>query len=599
MINTHPGSDSSIATDQASSNHQNPPSPQQEGERVADTGEIVVTGTDSDTDAAALSAREQSVAAKEMVVRSREDTANLRDDVAQSREKTGDLRDDAAQVRETTVDQREVDAASREKRIDEAESMKALLENHLEGLRQANEHLVISSVQAHTMTEAVQKAKDEMGHIAHHDFLTGLPNRLLLAERIVQSLALAKRHDKQLAVLFVDLDRFKVINDSLGHTIGDTLLQAVAQRLQASVRGTDTVSRQGGDEFIILLSEVNDEQTVGGFADKVCKAIGVPFTLGDQVLHIGASVGVSMYPEDGEEPEALIHNADAAMYHAKHSRRGRFAFFKPEMTARAIERQQTEASLYVALDKREFELYYQAQVALETGKIIGSEALIRWRHPARGFLVAGAFVPIAEACGAIIPIGRWVLREACRQTQAWLATGLPRHIVSVNISATEFGSADFLGNVKAVLHDTGLAPEYLELELTETVLMSDVETTMMTLRALKSLGIGIAIDDFGTGYSSLSYLKQFPVTTLKIDQSFVADIGAGADGDILVDTVIQLGRNLKHRVIAEGVETAGQLAFLGQHHCDEGQGYYLSRPLPAEVFGELLKTGVRAQLWER
>ncbi|MBC7502346.1 MAG: diguanylate cyclase, partial [Herminiimonas sp.] len=470
MKNAQPGSDSSIATDQASSSQQNQPSPDQEVERDADTSETVVTGTDTDTDAAVLSARERAVAAKEMVIRSREETANLRDDVAQSREKTGDLRDDAVLAREITVDQLEVDAASREKRIDEAESMTAVHKNHLEGLRQANEHLVISSVQALTMTEAAEKATVEMADIAHHDFLTGLPNRLLLAERIIQSIALAKRHDKRLAVLFVDLDRFKTINDSLGHTVGDSLLKTVAQRLQASVRGTDTVSRQGGDEFIILLSEVNDEQAVGSFVDKLCKSIGAPFTLGDQVLHIGASVGISMYPEDGEGPEALIHNADAAMYHAKHGGRGRFEFFKSEMTARAIERLQTEASLYVALDKREFELYYQAQVALETGKIIGSEALIRWRHPARGLLVAGAFVPIAEACGAIIPMGRWVLREACRQTQAWLATGLPRHIVSVNISATEFGSADFLGNVKAVLHDTGLAPEYLELELTETVL---------------------------------------------------------------------------------------------------------------------------------
>lgn len=523
-------------------------------EPVSDSGTIQIGATEGN--ASTLSVREQSVAAKETAVQSREETADQRDDVAKARE--------------ATIALREVVAASREKSIEDAESMKALLESHILGLRQANEHLVLSTVQAYAMTEVVQKSKDDIGFMAHHDLLTGLPNRLLLAERIVQAAALARRHEQRLAVLVIDLDRFKTINDSLGHATGDALLKAVAQRLRTSVRITDTVSRQGGDEFVILLSEVTDEKAVRSFADKVCNTLSAPFAIADEVLHVGASIGISMYPDEGETPDTLIQHADAAMNHAKHSMPGRFAFFKPEITARAVERRQTEASLYVALARGEFALHYQAQVSLDTRRIIGSEALIRWHHPERGLLAAGEFVPIAESCGAIVPIGRWVLREACRQTRQWRDAGLPAQVISVNISATEFAKTDFLQHLQDVLNDTGLAPEYLELELTETALMADVDATLRTLNAIKLLGVGIAIDDFGTGYSSLSYLKQFPVSTLKIDQSFVADIGASVDAYVMVQTVIHLGTSLKHRVIAEGIETPAQLQFLGGHHCSEG-----------------------------
>ncbi|MBC7501038.1 MAG: EAL domain-containing protein [Herminiimonas sp.] len=527
----------------------------------------------------------------------REKTVTAKESAVHSREQTADQRDHTALAREETVNLRETVATSREKQIDEAETMKSLLESHIERLRQANEHLVISAVQAYAMTETIQRAKDEMGHMEHHDYLTDLPNRTLLATRIVQAIALGKRHGKKLAVIFIDLDRFKIINDSLGHAIGDTLLQTVAGRLNAAVRSTDTVCRQGGNEFILLLSEISNIEAVGGFADKLCKAISAPYDIAATKLRIGASVGISIYPDDGTDPETLIRNADAAMHIAKNSGGDRFAFSKVDMTAHAVDRQQTEASLYQALDRQEFELYYQAQVDLDTGKIVGAEALLRWRHPVRGLLLPAAFVGIAEACGVINPIGRWVLREACRQTQAWLEAELPQLVVSVNISASEFERSDFFEFVCTVLRDTGLSPDRLELELTETVLMENVDATMATLRALESIGVGIAIDDFGTGYSSLSYLKQFPVSTLKIDQSFVAGIGANAQDNILVDTVISLGKSLKHRVIAEGIETPEQLAFLGSRQCDEGQGFYISPPLIAAEFGTLLQTGVAATVF--
>ena len=565
----------------------------------------------------AMSRREKSVTEREEVTVSREETADQRDAVAQareevavSREEAADQRDSVAQAREdvtvsreSAADQRDDTAQmredvmrSREQVIQEAEALKTAVESHIVKLRRANEQLVIAATQAQTMSEEVQKAKVLMDHMAQHDFLTGLPNRILFKERLIQAISLAKRHDTKLAVLFMDLDRFKTINDSLGHAVGDTLLQSVAQRLTTSMRSTDTVSRHGGDEFVALLSEVTDEKAASAFADKMCKAVIAPYALAEQMLHIGVTIGISLYPHDGTDAETLIRNADVAMYHGKNNGGSCHHFFAPEMNARAVERQRTEGDLYRALEQQEFELYYQAQVELQTGNIIGAEALIRWHHPDRGLLLPGMFVPIAEQCGAIVPIGHWVLREACRQTQAWVDAGLTLPAVAVNVSAMEFGRADFLGNVHAVLRETRLAPHHLELELTESVLMKNAESTMIMLQELKSMGIKIAVDDFGTGYSSLSYLKRFPVDTLKIDQSFVAGIACNDDDDILVDAVIGLGKNLRHRVIAEGIETREQLAFLSGHHCTEGQGYYLSRPMIAEEFSTLLATGVSVDL---
>ena len=545
----------------------------------------------------AMTSREKSVAAREDVAVSREEAADQRDFVAQAREDVAVSREEAADQRDYTAQVREDVMLSRESLIQEAEALKTAVEAHIVKLRWANEQLAATATEAQTMSKEVQKAKDLMDHMAQHDFLTDLPNRILFKERLIQAISLAKRHGTKLALLFMDLDRFKTINDSLGHDVGDTLLQSVAQRLLTSMRNTDTVSRHGGDEFVALLSEVADEKAVSAFADKMCKAVSAPYALAEQKLHIGVTIGISVYPDDGMDAETLIRNADVAMYHGKNDGGNCYHFFAPEMNARAVERQRIEGDLYRALEQQEFELYYQAQVELQTGNIIGAEALIRWHHPVRGLLLPGIFIPIAEQCGAIIPIGRWVLHEACRQTQAWVDAGLPLPAVAVNVSASEFGRNDFLANVHAALRDTHLAPHHLELELTESVLMKNGESAMIMLQALKSMGIRIAIDDFGTGYSSLSYLKRFPVDTLKIDQSFVAGISSKGDDDILVDAVIGLGKNLRHRVIAEGVETREQLAFLNNRHCAEGQGFYLSRPMIAEEFSNLLGTGISVDLF--
>lgn len=525
---------------------------------------------------------------------SREQAATGREDAAHGREHAADLREHAADLREGAVHLREGKVNLHEDFIREADAMKASLNHHIIRLRQANEQLVIAAVQAQSMIEEVQKTKDQMIHMAHHDVVTGLPNRVLLKEKLDQALALAKRHRMKLAVLFLDLDQFKIINDSLGHSIGDQLLHSVAQRLMASIRATDTVSRQGGDEFVALLSEVANEKSVAIIAEKMLEAVATPYALAEQNLHIGVTIGISMYPDDGEDAETLIRNADTAMYHAKHGGRNRYHFFRPEMNDRAVERQTIESDLRHALEHHEFELYYQPQVELQTGGILGGEALVRWRHPHRGLLLPAVFMSIAEECGAIVPIGRWVLHEACRQAQTWLESGLPLQVVAVNISAIEFGRSDFLENVRAVLRDTRLEPHHLELELTESVLMRNAQSTIEMLQALTSMGVRIAIDDFGTGYSSLSYLKQFPVETLKIDQSFVADIDSDSNDDILVDSVISLGKSLRHRVIAEGIETPEQLAFLSSHQCTAGQGYYLSPPLIAEQFSTFLQSGLPA-----
>lgn len=527
----------------------------------------------------------------------RETTVTAREDVTRAREETAKQREDVAKVREQEVHLREIDAASREKMTVEATKREKAGADHLTTLRDVNERLVIAAVQSQMLTEETQIAKDQMGHMAQHDFLTGLPNRILLEERLIQALALAKRHGTKLAVLFVDLDRFKTINDSLGHAVGDKLLQSVAQRLTASIRSADTVSRQGGDEFVALLSEVVDENAVAVLADKIRKAVTAPYRLEEQDLHLGVTIGISVYPDDGDEPEMLIRHADLAMYHGKTAGGDRYQFFRPEMNARAIERQQIEGDLRRALERKEFQLYYQPQVDLQMRVIIGVEALIRWHHPVRGLLLPAIFIPIAEACGLIVPIGRWVLREACRQTQAWLDAGMALQVIAVNISGAEIKQDDFLESVLAALHDANLASHHLELELTETVLMKNAESTLTMLREFKSMGVKIAIDDFGTGYSSLSYLKQFPFDTLKIDQSFVAGIGSNSNDDILVDAVIGLGKSLKHLVIGEGVETHDQLAYLSAHHCAEGQGYYLGLPMTADEISALLQTGLSAELF--
>ena len=431
----------------------------------------------------------------------------------------------------------------------------------------------------------------QMAHSAEHDFLTGLPNRMLLNDRVSQAIALAPRHMKKVAVLFLDLDGFKHINDSLGHPIGDKLLQSIAKRLVECVRASDTVSRQGGDEFVVLLSEVEQSEDAAVTARRMLQAVAEAHPIDQHDLHVTTSIGVSVYPDDGLDAETLIKNADTAMYQAKENGRQSYQFFKPAMNVRAVERQSIEESLRRALERHEFALHYQPKINLRSGEITGAEALIRWTHPTRGPVPPAQFIPVAEDCGLILPIGNWVLREACRQAKAWMDAGLRLSTMAVNISAMEFRADQFLEGVIKILEDTGLDPRFLELELTESVLMKRAESTQSILQALRARGVQLAVDDFGTGYSSLSYLTKFPVDALKIDQSFVRQITTTPSETTIVKAVIGMGRSLKLRVIAEGVETQEELAFLQDHLCDEAQGYF-SRPVVPEGFANLLKTGI-------
>jgi diguanylate cyclase (GGDEF)-like protein/PAS domain S-box-containing protein len=432
----------------------------------------------------------------------------------------------------------------------------------------------------------------QMTHSAQHDFLTGLPNRMLLNDRVSQAIALASRNMKKVAVLFVDLDGFKHINDSLGHPIGDKLLQSIAKRLVDCVRHSDTVSRQGGDEFVVLLSEVEQSEDAAISAGRMLHAVAEAHSIDQHDLHVTTSIGVSVYPDDGLNAETLVKNADTAMYQAKENGRQTYQFFKPAMNVRAVERQSIEESLRRALERQEFALHYQPKTNLSTGEITGAEALLRWTHPIRGPIFPAQFIPVAEDCGLILPIGKWVLREACKQARAWVDAGLPLTTMAVNISAMEFRDGNFLEGVFAILKDTGLDPRSLELELTESVLMKRAESTESILKALRARGVQLAVDDFGTGYSSLSYLRRFPVNALKIDQSFVRQITTAPDDTKIVTAVISMGRSLNLRVVAEGVETQEELAFLRAHECDEAQGYYFSRAVLPQQFAKLLETGI-------
>jgi diguanylate cyclase (GGDEF)-like protein/PAS domain S-box-containing protein len=436
----------------------------------------------------------------------------------------------------------------------------------------------------------------QMAHSAQHDTLTGLPNRLLLGDRVSRAIALAPRRKSKAAILFLDLDGFKHINDSLGHPTGDELLQSIARRLSDCVRDADTVSRQGGDEFVVLLSEVAHAEDAAISARRMLEAVAAPHLIDQHELHVTTSIGVSVYPDDGLDAETLIKNADTAMYQAKENGRQSYQFFKPAMNERAVERQAIEEGLRRAMERQEFALYYQPKIALATGRITGAEALLRWTHPLRGQIPPGQFIPVAEDCGLIVPIGHWVLREACRQARAWSDASLRPTSMAVNISAMEFRSARFLEGVFAVLDETGIDPGLLELELTESVLIKGADATATILKALRARGIRLAIDDFGTGYSSLSYLRKVPIDVLKIDQSFVGEIGTAPDQAGIVTAVISMGKSLRMRVIAEGVETAEQLAFLVAHQCDEAQGFLFGKPVAAKQFASLLRNGVSGAL---
>jgi diguanylate cyclase (GGDEF)-like protein len=432
----------------------------------------------------------------------------------------------------------------------------------------------------------------ELSHSAQHDFLTDLPNRLLLQDRITQAISFAARNKTQLAVMFVDLDNFKVINDSFGHAIGDKFLQSVAKRIVACIRRTDTVSRYGGDEFVVLLSQVGQAEDAVFIARKILNSLGEPLHIDQKHLQTTASVGVATYPGDGQDAETLLHNADIAMYDAKKLGRNNCQFFRADMQVRALEWQNMQGNLRGALDREEFVLHYQPKIDLTTGGTSGVEALLRWNHPDRGLIQPLQFIPVAEESGLIVPIGQWVLLEACRQARSWLDAGLPPVRMAVNVSALQFVAKDFLSAVRASLISTGVDPRYLELELTETVLMQDAETAQ-TLKALKAIGVQLAVDDFGTGYSNLSYLRKFPLDALKVDRSFITEITPQSRNAAILNAMINIGKSLGHRVVAEGVETQSQLDYLQQSGCPEGQGYFFCPPVTAEKFAEFLQVGVR------
>ncbi|MBI1891483.1 MAG: EAL domain-containing protein [Burkholderiales bacterium] len=434
----------------------------------------------------------------------------------------------------------------------------------------------------------VQAMAQQMADLAQHDYLTGLPNRMLLNDRLTQAMTYAKRHGTQLAVLFMDLDNFKHINDSLGHLIGDKLLESVAHRLNGQVRQSDTVCRQGGDEFVILLLEDTHAENAAITAEKIVQSLAQPHHIDEHELHITTSIGISLFPTDGIDADTLVKNADTAMYHAKKKGRNNYQFFKNDMNIRAVERQSIEADLRRAIDRQEFILHYQPKVNLKSGEIIGAEALIRWNHPSKGTIFPNSFISIAEDCGLIIPIGRLVLRQACKQAKEWINQGMPAITVAVNISALEFRHQDFFKCVREILQETGLDAGFLQLELTESVLMRNVESSTTILQALKEMGVQLAVDDFGTGYSSLSYLNQFPIDVLKIDQSFVRNISANKSNGVIVSAVISMGASLNQRVIAEGIETQEQLSFLNAQDCSEGQGYFFGWPTPPQDFAEIL-----------
>ncbi|HEY0832453.1 MAG TPA: EAL domain-containing protein [Azospirillum sp.] len=450
-------------------------------------------------------------------------------------------------------------------------------------------HIVIFS----DITE--MRRKDErLRYQAYHDVLTGLANRTLLQDRLEHALSFARRADSAVAVLFLDLDRFKLVNDSLGHQLGDELLKSVATRITGCLAGDETVARTGGDEFVIVLTDFASTAEVAHVADRVMEALTAPFALRGHDVHVGVSIGIGIFPQDGGDVATLMKNADTAMFKAKDAGRNTFRFFDTSMNSRAVERLDLEAGLRRALQNGELELHYQPQIDLADGGLRGVEALVRWRHPERGLIPPGDFIPLAEETGLIAPLGEWVLHEASRQARRWRDAGLRIGRMAVNVSARQFEDREFINRIIATLATTGLAAKHLEVELTESVLMARPEQAIRTLHALREAGIAISVDDFGTGYSSLAYLKNLPISALKIDRAFVSDVGEDRRDQAIVETIITLGRSLDLAIVAEGVETARQLDFLTARRCDCAQGFYFSRPLPAAMLEHTLATGAAA-----
>ncbi|MRR50743.1 MAG: EAL domain-containing protein [Rhodocyclaceae bacterium] len=440
-----------------------------------------------------------------------------------------------------------------------------------------------------------RRQEEEMLRNAHHDTLTGLANRVLLHDRLEQAITVAHRHQRQVGVLFVDLDHFKIINDTLGLAIGDAMLREVAARLLGSLRDGDTAARIGADEFVLLLNDMEQEDDIVMVAERVLQSMTRPHAIQGQELFVSASIGASIYPRDGDDGQELLKKADIAMVRAKEHGRNGFQVFTEEMQSRISQRLSLETHLRRALDRQEFLLHYQPQVCLETGAIVGAEALIRWQHPELGMVSPAEFIPLAEDTGLIVVIGEWVIEAACAQMKAWRDSGLADIGVSVNLSARQFRLRNLAETVERHLTHHGIPPHQLDMELTESMVMQDPEAAILTLRQFTSLGLRISLDDFGTGYSSLSHLKRFPINVLKVDQSFVREVTTDKDAAAIAASIIALGRSLDLKVIAEGVETREQLDYLKRHECDEIQGYYFSKPLPATDFAALLQSGRRLE----
>lgn len=434
-----------------------------------------------------------------------------------------------------------------------------------------------------------RRAEEDLVYFATHDELTELPNRTLLQDRMRQAMAQATRNGDMVAILFIDIDRFKYINDSLGFDIGDVVLRTTAEHLTNCIRQVDTVARLGGDEFVMLLTSTTKTEDITAVAQKILARLSLPFKVHSQEIFVTASIGISVFPKDGEDPPVLLKNAETAMYRAKDAGKNQFQFYAEQMNDMAVRRLFIESQMRLALEREEFIVYYQPQADIENGRIIGVEALVRWNHPEKGIIQPGEFIEIAEETGLIVPLGEWVLETACRQAVAWQHAGLPKLRMSVNLSGRQLAQSDLTQIIERILFKTGLKPRLLDLELTESMLIQNAEESISKLSQLRKMGLHLSIDDFGTGYSALGYLNRFPINAIKIDKSFVNGITSDPQAAALARSIISMAHELRLRVIAEGVETEGQLAFLANRHCDEIQGYYLSQPLPAEACAKMLR----------
>ena len=498
-----------------------------------------------------------------------------------------DEQEGLAEIRSALREQRAANAVLRNYRKDGTPFWNHLYIAPVSDVQGTVTHFVVSQ---YDVTET-RDAQEALRHLATHDPLTGLPNRALLHDRLQRMMAAAQRHNSQIWVVLLDLDRFKFFNDSLGHKAGDAFLKIVAERLQHVLRQTDTVARLGGDEFILLLSEQPGTRLNFVLLDRIAHAVGQGILFEQKEFFLNCSMGVAAYPADGVDANALIERADLAMFQAKERGRGNYQFYTADMNDRALERLRIDNALRTALERGELLLHYQPQLDLSSGRVVGMEALLRWRHPDMGMVLPDRFIAVAEETGLIVPIGDWVLRTACRRVRALHDAGFEQMRVAVNLSARQFGHSELLASIEAALAGAGIAPRFLEIELTESLIMKDVDQAIHILNDLKRLGVTLSIDDFGTGYSSLAYLKRFPLDILKIDRSFVADVSADPDDAAIVASIISLAHNLRLKVIAEGVETGEQLAYLRRQGCDQMQGYYFSRPVEFDAVLALMMSG--------